>query len=232
MIIPSYANAPNSIGYKTMTTRHQQVFVPIFSGVLLLLIVLTALQPADSAVPIARERTSSPLIASNVPLQTAAAPLIATVAPTARPATPTRKPPPTVAPLTEAARSTCPVTSANKNTPPGEQPNDLQHGNGALWTGLWPNGTVLIRPYDIDYKGWLGMKSVWWRAGKGEGQLVVTGHRLDADAPEMESRMPADYGDIGIQATAIYFPSEGCWEVTGTAGTAELTFVTLVVKAP
>jgi hypothetical protein len=28
----------------------------------------------------------------------------------------------------------------------------------------------------------------------------------------------------------VHFPAEGCWEVTGAAGPATLTFVTFVIK--
>jgi hypothetical protein len=31
--------------------------------------------------------------------------------------------------------------------------------------------------------------------------------------------------------SGLSFPTEGCWEVTGAVGDAELTFVTLVLKA-
>jgi hypothetical protein len=37
-------------------------------------------------------------------------------------------------------------------------------------------------------------------------------------------------GDIGFQATALIFPTPGCWEVTGHVGSTTLTFVTRVVK--
>jgi hypothetical protein len=34
----------------------------------------------------------------------------------------------------------------------------------------------------------------------------------------------------GFQASGVYFPTEGCWEVTGKVGTTSLTFVTVVIK--
>ena len=46
----------------------------------------------------------------------------------------------------------------------------------------------------------------------------------------MQSDIPEGYSDAGFQASGIIFPTEGCWEVTGKAGNASLTFVTLVVK--
>ena len=43
--------------------------------------------------------------------------------------------------------------------------------------------------------------------------------------------VPDGYGVTGFQASAVTFPTEGCWEVTGRVGNASLTFVTLVLKA-
>ncbi|HET7091417.1 MAG TPA: hypothetical protein VFL17_22525 [Anaerolineae bacterium] len=71
----------------------------------------------------------------------------------------------------------------------------------------------------------------WYRGVRGE--LTVTGRRLDAPAPPAQGLYDSSgYGDIGFQAGAIHFPSEGCWEITGRVGDASLTFVTLVVKVP
>jgi len=36
--------------------------------------------------------------------------------------------------------------------------------------------------------------------------------------------------DRGFQATYVIFPTEGCWEVTGTVGDAHVTFITKIVK--
>jgi hypothetical protein len=43
--------------------------------------------------------------------------------------------------------------------------------------------------------------------------------------------VPDGYGATGFQASAVSYPTEGCWEVTGRVGDASLTFVTLVLKA-
>jgi hypothetical protein len=42
----------------------------------------------------------------------------------------------------------------------------------------------------------------------------------------------SDYGDTGFQASQVIFPTEGCWQVTGTVGDSSVTFVTRVVKLP
>ena len=127
----------------------------------------------------------------------------------------------------------CPVTVPNGSTPPGEQPSPDHHGNGQLWTGLWPEGKVIFEPGGpgtIYADGFLGMKWGWWRGV--EGQLTIEGRRLDAPAPPLRADIPSGYGETGFQAAGLIFPSEGCWEVTGQVGEAELTFVTLVVKTP
>jgi hypothetical protein len=142
---------------------------------------------------------------------------------------------PTSTPLPDSILNDgCPVTKPNGSTPPGEDPNRSSDvlGNGAIWVGLYPEGTVVFEPggpggrSDID--GSLGMKFWWWRGV--EGKLEITGRRLDGDAPPMHGEAPGGYGNIGFQATGLVFPTPGCWEVTGRAGDASLTFVTRVVS--
>jgi len=79
--------------------------------------------------------------------------------------------------------------------------------------------------------GAVDMKFPWWRGPGVIGTLTVRGRRLDAAAPPLIARIPDGYGDAGFQATGLIFPTTGCWEVTGRAGSASLTFVTLVMKA-
>lgn len=131
-------------------------------------------------------------------------------------------------PASPTSLAPCPVTLPNGNTPPGEQPSPSFLGNGALWTGLWPDGKVLIAPQNIQDDGSLAMKFFWWRGVR--GALTIEGKRLDAPAPPLRSYIPDGYGDTGFQATSIIFPTEGCWEVTGKVGESALTFVTRVVK--
>jgi hypothetical protein len=49
--------------------------------------------------------------------------------------------------------------------------------------------------------------------------------------PPLRARIPDGYGDTGFQATALIFPTEGCWEVTGEVGDTRLTFLTPVVSS-
>jgi hypothetical protein len=125
----------------------------------------------------------------------------------------------------------CPVTSPNGSTPPGEKPAG-HHGNGALWTVLSTDGKVIIRPGvsgSIQPDGSLAMKFPWWRGVR--GRLAIQGRRLDAKAPPLRASIPEGYGDTGFQAPGLIVPAENCWEVTGKAGEASLTFVTEVIRA-
>ena len=83
-------------------------------------------------------------------------------------------------------------------------------------------------PGFVDRLGRVGMKFGWWR--EVAGQLRITGRRLDASAPPVRSDIPDGYGLSGFQATGVIFPTEGCWEVTGTVDGSSLSFVTFVIK--
>ena len=122
------------------------------------------------------------------------------------------------------------MTQPNHQIPQGQADNPgaseaAYHGNGRLWTLLYPQG-VVQRPRS---DGSLREKFGWWRAGR--GRLVITGHRLDGRAQPLRARVPAGYGPTGFQSSALIFPSEGCWRVRGAVGGASLTFVTLVIAA-
>ncbi len=123
----------------------------------------------------------------------------------------------------------CPVTLANGQVPPGEARTSGLHGNGALWTSLWPEGVVVFRPGGPGFvlpDGALQMKFPWWRGVA--GPLTIEGRRLDAPAPPLGARIPCCYG-AAFQATGLIFSTPGCWEVTGRVGEASLTFVVAVV---
>lgn len=125
-----------------------------------------------------------------------------------------------------AATGTCPVTRPNGSRPPGSTFGGEFHGNGALWVGVPPSNVVVLEP---DTGGALSTKFGWWRAVT--GTLTITGRRLDGTAPPLSASVPDGYGDTGFQSSGISFPAEGCWEVTGRAGGASLTFVTLVLAS-
>jgi hypothetical protein len=124
--------------------------------------------------------------------------------------------------------ATCPVTRPNGAPPPeGEAPGGNYLGNGRLWTVLWPKGMVVVPPNGVEPDGGLGMKFPWWRAPDIHGALHIIGHERTLGFP-VRADIPDGYGDTGFQASGIVFPVEGCYQVTGEAGGAQLTFVTMV----
>jgi hypothetical protein len=106
-------------------------------------------------------------------------------------------------------------------------PGTFAFGNGRLWTVLDLSG-VLVASGDMIYpNGSIWWKFPWWRMVA--GHLAITGRRLDAPAPPLESRVPVGYGDTGFQASGVIFPAEGCWQVTAKIAHTSLTFVTFVI---
>jgi hypothetical protein len=134
---------------------------------------------------------------------------------------------PSIGPAPSTAASSCPVTTGNGNTPPGQAEGSVNFGNGRLWTVLWPNGLVYVPADNIDPDGSLGMKFPWWRGADVHGALHIQGHELSLRLP-IRAEIPDGYGDTGFQASGIIFPVEGCYEIVGAAGGDDLTFVTLV----
>ena len=148
------------------------------------------------------------------------------------PAGPARHP---VRPVTMAGARRCPVTLGHPVPSTVWWRDELAgwdsaYGNGSLWVGgLWPHGVVIMTRDDAGPDGRLGMKFGWYRLTK--GYLTITGRRLDAPAPPASGlTFPGSYGLTGFNASGVIFPTEGCWQVTGRAGRAALTFVTFVIK--
>jgi hypothetical protein len=151
--------------------------------------------------------------------------------PAAAPAVPARHP---VRPVVMADARHCPVTIGHPvpRTAPWRDGlfggSASSYGNRSLWVGLlWPHGVVIITPDHVNPDGRLEMKFGWYRLTS--GFLTITGRRLDAPAPPLSART-SGYGLTGFNASNLIFPTEGCWQVTGRAGRAALTFVTFVIK--
>ncbi len=135
--------------------------------------------------------------------------------------------------LTIADADSCAVTK------PGNAPEDIgdrlfgssaAFGNNFLWVGgLGEGGVILADSRFVESDGSIGWKLGWWRIAS--GTLTIAGRRLDAPGPPLRASVPDGYGPNGFQASGVSFPTEGCWEVTGTVGDAELTFVTFVLRA-
>jgi hypothetical protein len=74
-----------------------------------------------------------------------------------------------------------------------------------------------------------GNKIGWFRPAG--AALEITGRRLDGAAPPLGAQVPQGY-PTRFQATDLYFPTAGCWEVTATAANSRLVFVVWVEPAP
>src|ERR1700681_1737883 len=123
-----------------------------------------------------------------------------------------------------ADRPNCPATVPNGVQLPAAMKQGSRspylHGNGKLWTVLPLDGILVLTP---EKDGSIGDKFPWWRTVR--GPLTIQGQRLDAPAGPLWSNVPTGDGETGFQSTAIFFPSEGCWEITGRVDDATLSFV-------
>ena len=134
---------------------------------------------------------------------------------------------------TQTTRTSCLISQVTRDSAPPD-PNADSGGAAQDWyinsdrtiwvsvpAGGWPAGGRVFsggRPVD-------GRKTYWVRpAGT---QLFITGRRLDAQAPALEAHVPCCY-PTGFQTVALFFPTDGCWEVTATARDRVLKFVTQV----
>jgi hypothetical protein len=129
-----------------------------------------------------------------------------------------------------SATATCPVTIPAGKAPPGERPSRGFHENGALWTRLPLDGTIAAerRP-----DGRFRDKFMWWAIGV-TGRLTIRGERLDARAPPISERgssgWPPGFRGSAFWASIVFFPTEGCWRVTGRVRDISLSFVVEVVE--
>lgn len=165
--------------------------------------------------------------ASVAPSPVAASPSSVAVASSAPSASPAQS----LSGLTLADAATCPVTE------PRQAPDTVGNlwgkgsafGNDDLWVGgLGEKGIILVDDRFVEPDGSIGWKLGWWRFVS--GTVTITGRRLDAAAPPLRGSTNDGYGLTGFQASGLYFPTEGCWEVTGTVGESNLTFVTFVLR--
>ena len=131
----------------------------------------------------------------------------------------------------------CNVTAPNGIMPGSTGPQKGIHGNRHLAVGpfgLWPNGTVLFKPGGAGFQtrdGFLVMKFGWTLGSA--GKLLVTGHRLDGQAPPLRASIGTSVDPPNFKPSYLIFPTPGCWEVNAQISDVEdskLTFVTRVVK--
>ncbi|HKI54810.1 MAG TPA: hypothetical protein VJ987_11845 [Anaerolineales bacterium] len=128
-----------------------------------------------------------------------------------------------------ASGDSCPVTEPIWIKPPedsavGNSPvegNYFVNEDHSIWASAWwtEQGENYLH-IDED-----GIKVGWFRPEGAEMQ--ITGKRIDAQAPPLESYIPCCY-PTRFQATGLYFPTEGCWEVTARAEDSVLSFIVQV----
>jgi hypothetical protein len=117
--------------------------------------------------------------------------------------------------------SSCPLTPVVYGLPNGF---DAKSGM-RFWWYVNADQTIWAAATNME----AGDNKVPWIRPKGS-ELQVTARRLDASSPPGVASIPCCYGGR-FQATALSFPSTGCWEILAKAGSSELTFVTLVRPA-
>jgi hypothetical protein len=131
-----------------------------------------------------------------------------------------------------ASRDDCPVTEPAWVKPPDDAAvmNPPDYGyyfvneDSSIMASAW--WAVPLKDYSLILEE--GIKVGWFRPEGAE--LTITGKRLDAEAPPLESHAPCCY-PTRFQATGLYFPTEGCWEVNAKAADKELTFVVWLEEA-
>ncbi len=135
---------------------------------------------------------------------------------------------------TARAAAACQVTQPEWLTPPldsavlSEQPVPdyyVTNADQSIIAGAW-------WWEDADYPleaGERGNKVGWFRPDGAE--LTITGRRIDRKAPPMKADIPCCY-PTRLQVSGLYFPTEGCWEITAVAADSELTFTVWVEPAP
>lgn len=136
----------------------------------------------------------------------------------------------TLATVTSSSSAACPVTEPAWVKPPEDSAvqNPPAHGyyyvneDSSIWSSAWWTGE---EEYPLRAGEEQGNKVGWFRPAG--AKLEITGQRLDAQAPPLEAHVPCCY-PTRFQATGIYFPTEGCWEVTAKAADSVLSFVVRV----
>lgn len=94
--------------------------------------------------------------------------------------------------------------------------------DSSIWaSAYWPKEEYTLRA------GEEGNKMGWFRPAG--ATLEITGRRLDGQAPSLEGEFPCCY-PTRFQASGLYFPTEGCWEVSARAADSELKFVVEVER--
>lgn len=137
--------------------------------------------------------------------------------------------------------TTCPITTASDSAfvppPPYEMGLD-----GAFWVGSKSLWTMLRQ--DGVWKGITSSrgtrdKMAWWREGwkpddslgAKAPRLVVTARRIDGDVPLIQQRATNADTPAGWAMLVLLELASGCWEITGTYGSNQLSVIVWVPAA-
>lgn len=136
---------------------------------------------------------------------------------------------PSPSPTEGASVIACPVTEPKWAKPPDDAAVQgspaygyyFVNEDGSIWASAeWTR----VEKYRVQATA-EGIKVGWFRPAG--AALEITGQRLDARAPPLEAHIPCCY-PTRFQATGLFFPAAGCWEITAKAAASQLSFVVRV----
>ena len=141
----------------------------------------------------------------------------------------TSSPTPSASAAESTSASACPLTEPVWAKPPDDPAvqGSPEYGyyfvneDRSIWASAWWTGQ---EEYHLRVSE-EGIKVGWFRPAG--AALEITGRRVDRQGPPLEAHVPCCY-PTRFQATGLYFPSEGCWEVTAKAAESALAFVVRV----
>lgn len=128
-----------------------------------------------------------------------------------------------------ASTTDCPITEPVWVKPPADSAvlNEPAYGyyyvneDSSIWASAW---WMEQEEYHLR-AGEDGNKVGWFRPAG--ATLEIIGHHLDGDARSLEAEACCCYS-TRFQASGLYFPTEGCWEVTAKAEDRKLSFIVWV----
>jgi beta-lactamase regulating signal transducer with metallopeptidase domain len=130
-----------------------------------------------------------------------------------------------IAPTVSEPRAAVPPPIECKVSP-AIQETKMKETKSALGSGPWHiNDDRTIWAWDQPYIAGAAVNTMWMKPANVD--LVITGRRLDGESAPLKIQIAKD-STAGYIATAMTFPKAGCWEVTATAGSSTLTYITRV----
>jgi hypothetical protein len=128
----------------------------------------------------------------------------------------------------------CPVTRPNGRRPSGEPASPHWHGNGLLWASLETDGVYVVARGEVGADGSIGNK-LGWATTPATAYPRISGQRIDGTAPPLRVKS-VNLGQSSNStrpsfASAVAFPSAGCWRLTARVSDVSLVYVVRVAVA-